>query len=115
MKTLRFLFLLGLAMIVGLVTVGARLPAANANTSMTFVICSSDGAKTITVEQDGEPISASHTCFDCCLVADKPADAPVLPNGFWHYFAAKLYVVSTVPDGRKLRRKPSTRAPPALI
>lgn len=45
---------------------------------MTIEICADDGARTITVDANGNPVEPGQDCLDCvfCLAADKVAMAP---------------------------------------
>lgn len=89
--------------------------AAGDGASYSLVICSENGTEVIGVDQDGNPVSAAHHCFECCLVANAMTVELRLPSS--HRLVPEIVVW---PDTNRLERqnasvKPMTRGPPALV
>lgn len=81
----------------------------------TLEICADGGPKTISVDRDGNPVSAHHECMDCCLIGFATASFETLP--VWLNFRNHLSVHFDVtrPYLSRFAVKPDARAPPPLI
>ena len=77
-----------------------------------LVICSDGGARTITIDGQGNPVSMAHGCLDCCLVA---FDLPTITPGLTHLprLESRLAILRDLaPQVKPTPSRPNSRAPP---
>jgi hypothetical protein len=115
MKITRFLFTLTLALILGLVSVAARMPDQTSVASLTVTICSGDGEKTIEITPDGAPLTASHICLDCCFVANALPINPAVPQVAWQQSSIYIVGYTDIPVFLRSVLNLGARAPPRMI
>lgn len=114
MKILRLISAVLLSLVLGLAPVSAGFSRGPVGPVLTLTICTGDGTKTISLDQDGLPINARHVCLDCCLVVNQLPENTALAiiSRLGRRISVGIFADTAVVFQHSV--KPDARAPPAL-
>lgn len=114
MTGLRHILILLMSVLIGLTPVAA-LEMPGLGGSQTIVICTGETTKTITLDQNGDPVSPHHRCFECCLSVALPGPTPDLARLFVVFAQLNTVEIRALPRLQRPLLSPPATGPPALI
>ncbi|MFT7524007.1 MAG: hypothetical protein ACI92A_001872 [Candidatus Paceibacteria bacterium] len=118
MNFFRLICVLSLSLALGLAPIAAQNARAQTSGLVTLTICSDGGAKTVTLDRDGNPVNpvkAGHACFECCLVAKFLPETLTVPKPHLRKFPVSHATLTQPQPKTDFPCKPRARAPPVLI
>ena len=115
MKRVSHIFVALLCLILGMTPFAAIKATGPQGQVFSLVICSDGAEKTISLDEDGNPVNATHSCVDCCLVfatATPRVDLPAAATAFLKVAGPRVFARHT---SVYMQFRPWTRGPPSVV
>jgi hypothetical protein len=115
MKRLSHILTLVLSFALAIAPAAADAAQGPAGAVFTLTICSEGSQKTISIDQNGDPVETTHFCLDCSLVFATLADAPALPVAIWRLKSTHTAAYIARPVLARFSTGALARGPPVWI